>query len=154
MLFRSIGKPSLSFSVIDPFSTCRNLFSLCAIFSKDKSSFVNFTDARKKGFPTAPIETHFRYVSIFPQSFFIPIETHVKFCPLRMDMMPDCVCVSNFHIGGGFGFNRVDRFVNFIWVSCSLSLFFFFKFLLVFFLLVLMACLDGGGKEGERRGVE
>ena len=40
-------------------------------------------------------------------------------------MMPDCVCMSNFHIGGGFGFNRVDRFVNFIWVSCSLSLLLF-----------------------------
>ena len=41
----------------------------------------------------------------------------MKFCPLRMGMMPDCVCVSNFGVGGGFGFNRVDRFVNFIWVS-------------------------------------
>ena len=39
-------------------------------------------------------------------------------------MMPDYVCVSNFGVGGGFGFNRVDRFVNFIWVSC----FFFFVF--------------------------
>ena len=26
-------------------------------------------------------------------------------------MMPDCVCMSNFDVGGGFGLNRVDRFV-------------------------------------------
>ena len=43
-------------------------------------------------------------------------------------MMPDYVCVSNFGVGGGFGFNRVDRFVNFIWVSC---LFFFFFLCLI-----------------------
>ena len=66
-------------------------------------------------------------------------------------MMPDYVCVSNFGIGGGFGFNRVDRFVNFIWLSCF---FFFFGLIIIgISLLVLMACLDGGGKEGERRGV-
>nr|POE58792.1 hypothetical protein CFP56_62348 [Quercus suber] len=38
----------------------RNCFSLRTIFSKEESSFVGFTDVRKKGFPTAPIETHFK----------------------------------------------------------------------------------------------
>ena len=28
-------------------------------------------------------------------------------------MMPGYVCVSNFGVGGDFGFNRVDRFVKF-----------------------------------------
>ena len=44
-------------------------------------------------------------------------------------MLPDCVCMSNFGVGVvGFGFNRVDRFVNFIWVLC----FFFFCFFCMF----------------------
>ena len=74
-------RSSLSFSLIDPLSIYRNRFSVRTIFSKEESSFVDFTDARKKGFPTAPIKTHFRYASVFPQSLFIPIETHVEFCP-------------------------------------------------------------------------
>ena len=55
----------------------------------------------------------------------------MKFFPLRMGMMPDCVCMSNFGVGGGFGFNRVDRFVNFIWVLC----FFFFCFFVCLILI-------------------
>ena len=134
----------LSFSLSDPLSICRNRFSGRTIFNKEESSFVNFTNARKKGFPTAPIKTHFKYASVFPQSLFIPIKTHVEFCPLRMGMMPDCVCVSNFGIGGGFGFNRVDRFVNFIWVLCFFFFFFvfnsywyiFYRFLVLILLIV------------------
>ena len=131
-------RSSLSFSLIDPLSICRNRFSLRTIFSKEESSFVNFTDARKKGFPTTPIKTHFKYASIFPQSLFIPIENHVKFCPLKMGMMLNCVCVSNFGIGGGFGFNRGDKFVNFIWVSC------FFFFLFSFLCLILIGISSTG----------
>ena len=46
------------------------------------------------------------------------------------------VCVSNFGIGVGFGFNRVDRFVNFIWVSCFFF-FFFFSFFFFFGLILI-----------------
>ena len=113
----------LSFSLVDPLSICRNRFSVRTIFNKEESSFVDFTDARKKGFPTAPIKTHLRYALVFPQSLFIPIKTHVEFCPLRMGMMPDCVCVSNFGIGGGFGFNRVDSYKS---LQNSMLLYFFF----------------------------
>ena len=76
----SIGKlslshrSSLSFSLINPLSICRNCFSVRAIFSEEDSS-------------TAPIKTHFRYASIFPQSLFIPIETHVKFCSCGGELM-------------------------------------------------------------------
>ena len=143
---QSVSSLSLSFSLIDPLSTCRNHFSLCAIFSKEESSFVDFTDARKKGFPTAPIKTHFRYASISPQSLFILIETYVKFCPLRMCMLLDCVCMSNFGVGVvGFGFNRVDRFVNFIWVLCFFFFFFVFNsywYIFYWFLVLILLIVD------------
>ena len=67
-------------------------------------------------------------------------------------MMPDYVCVSNFGVGGGFGFNRVDRFVNFIWVSCF---FFFFGLILIGISSTSSYGLfgwrgEGGGGEGSR----
>ena len=61
-------------------------------------------------------------------------------------MMPDCVCVSNFGVGGGFGFNRVNRFVNFIWVSCFFFFFFFvfnsYWYIFYWFLVLILLIMD------------
>ena len=86
---------SLSFSLINPLSICRNRFSLRAIFRN-------------------PFQVRFDFPPKFIHSDRNPCEI------LSIEDGYDarlCVCVSNFGVGGGFGFNRVERFVNFIWVS-------------------------------------
>ena len=61
-------------------------------------------------------------------------------------MLPDCVCMSNFGVGVvGFGFNRVDRFVNFIWVLCLFFFFFVFNsywYIFYWFLVLILLIVD------------